>query len=91
MSLPDAIERSVETVTGGLRGNPLCLAAVLLSALFGLLTYYSLTNERQEQHARMMRLLDACLPIKGSPATIPDSYLRGGLDTRPQGGQLADF
>ena len=61
MSMPEAFERGVETITHGLRGNPLCLAAVILSAMFGVLTYLALTNERQEGHERTMALIDKCV------------------------------
>lgn len=48
--------------------SPLCLAAVLLAAIYGYLTYDSLQEERQEFHARQMKLIDMMDSCFGPPS-----------------------
>lgn len=46
------------------KGNPACLASILLAGLFALLTYFSLTNERAETHEKtieIVKILNLCM------------------------------
>jgi hypothetical protein len=61
MSVPEAVERTVSTVAYSLRGNPLCLAAIMLSVVFAGLSYMALTSERHDAHQRAMALIDKCV------------------------------
>lgn len=79
-NLPETVERAVEGVTRGFAGNTLCLAAVLLSGMFGVLTYFSLTAERHEAHERTMAVIARCF---GPERAEPDALPLGG----PQGGR----
>lgn len=77
-NIPDVIERGAEAVSKGFAGNPLCLAAVLLAAMFGLLTYFSLTTERHEAHERTMAVIARCFgPDRAEINAIPQTSARG--------------
>ena len=52
----------VRNVTESLKGSPSCLAAILLAAMFAILTYFALVEERKEGHERMMKLIEVCAP-----------------------------
>lgn len=81
MGIPDTVDRTIEKVATGFQGNPLCLAAVLLSAMFAVLIYFTLTEERREAHERTLKIIDRCFPATSHPApvVIPDSYIRSDV------------
>jgi hypothetical protein len=61
-NVPEEIQKTVTSVTEALKTNPSCLAAILLAAIFALLTYFSMTIERHEAHERAMALITKCVP-----------------------------
>lgn len=76
-NIPDTIERGVEKVTTGFAGNPLCLAAVLLSGMFAVLVYFTYTSERAQSHEREMALIRQCLaPDRVTLNTTPETMAR---------------
>lgn len=50
----------VHSVTEAMKGNPSCLAAIMLAALFGLLNHFSIVGEREEMQERQMALIERC-------------------------------
>lgn len=46
-----------------LKSNPLCLAAVLLAAMFAVLIYLGVRAERHETNERELILLRACMDL----------------------------
>lgn len=52
---------AVKNILREFSGNPSCLAAILLAALFALLTYRSLREERMEMHERQKMLIEKCI------------------------------
>lgn len=67
MSLPEQAGKVATNAIDAMRGNPSCLAALLVVALYGLLNYFEneRQNERIEQRvAEVSRLLDTCFKLK---------------------------
>lgn len=50
----------VSGIAEAMKSNPSCLAAVLLSALFAVLTYWSLKQDREFYQVRQMALIQRC-------------------------------
>jgi hypothetical protein len=61
-NVPEEIQKTVTGVAEAMKENPSCFAAICLAAIFALLTYLSLTIERQEAHERAMALIEKCVP-----------------------------
>lgn len=55
------VAETVEKVSTGFMGSPLCLASVLLSAIFATLVYLTYTSERAQSHEREMALINKCI------------------------------
>lgn len=53
------------SVVDALKGNPACLAAIVLSALFAVLLYFHLDGQEKRQHERALAMLQYCFPGKG--------------------------
>lgn len=78
MGVVDQVGQSVETVTDALKNAPLCLAAILLSAMFAVLSYYNYTGERAQSHEREMALIRECLaPGRAETRDNPQSQSTG--------------
>lgn len=60
MNIPEETGKTISNVADALRGNPSCLAAILLAAMFAVLTYLSLVGEREDMQRRQMALIDRC-------------------------------
>jgi len=55
----------VKQILHSLRGNPSCIAALMISALFAVLTYWTLSAERREMHERQLKLIERCtVPVE---------------------------
>lgn len=57
-------------VISGLKDNPACLAAIVLSGLFGWMGYSVVQNDAQRQHDRLTLLMTSCfekLPRHSGP------------------------
>lgn len=50
----------VSAVTEGPKGNPSCLAAILLAAIFAALVYFGGQANQRRQHDAFDRLMTAC-------------------------------
>jgi hypothetical protein len=73
----------VHSVADAMKNNPTCLAAVLLSAMFALLTYLSLAGERSEMHERQLKLIERCVPPQGDGDDV--GMLDAGWNRLPPG------
>lgn len=74
-NIPEEIGKGVSSVTNALQGNPLCITAVVLSAMFSILVYFALAAERKQSHEREMALIRQCLaPVPSQPA--PETMAR---------------
>lgn len=49
------------------KGNPACLAAVLLAAMFAVLTYAAMQRSEQRNHEARMAMLERCFPAEEQP------------------------
>jgi hypothetical protein len=68
MTLPEA-GKAVSNAIEGLKTNPSCLAAILLAALFAVLTYVAMQREAERYNARvetMMSLINRCMAEAGA-------------------------
>jgi hypothetical protein len=54
------IGKSVSSVAESLKDNPSCLAAILLAAMFAVLTYFSMRQDREYYQERQMALIQRC-------------------------------
>lgn len=69
MTIPEEAGKVATVAIEAFRGSPACLASVGLAALFAVLTYMSMLDERGEFHARQMALITGCMPHqKDDPA-----------------------
>ncbi|WP_042778893.1 hypothetical protein [Sinorhizobium fredii] len=50
----------VATVADSMKGNPSCLAAILLAGIFAVLTYFALQADAQRAHERFEAVMAAC-------------------------------
>lgn len=74
-NIPEEVGKGVATITNALQGNPLCITAVVLSALFCILVYFALAAERQQSHERELAIIRQCLaPVQTQPA--PETVAR---------------
>jgi len=60
MTMAQEAGNVVKTVTEGFRGNPSCLAAILLAAMMAVLTYMSFSVDKRQSHERFMLVLHQC-------------------------------
>jgi hypothetical protein len=51
---------SFKHLLDSMRGNPSCIAALMMAALFAILTYWTLSAERREMHERQLKLIERC-------------------------------
>lgn len=70
-NLPEEAGKAIATIADSFKGSPACLAAILLAAMFALLTYFSLVAERSEMHERQMKLIDHCFPPMREKIVLP--------------------
>lgn len=68
-NVPSEVGKVASSAIDALKGQPACLAAILLAACFAVLTYMSLTNERAEMHQRQMTLIERCFPLAAMSRT----------------------
>jgi hypothetical protein len=65
MTLPEQIGK----IADAMKGNPSCLAAITLAALFALLTYSALqhdANRNESRNAALVTLLNHCINETGN-------------------------
>jgi hypothetical protein len=82
-TIPEEAGRVATSAIEGLKTNPSCLAAILLAALFALLTFFALQGEERRAHDRMMeisKLLHACYPASAAPVYPPRANRRESDD-----------
>lgn len=51
------------SIVDGLKNNPSCLAAILLAAMFALLTFFALQRADQRNQDARMAMLERCFPL----------------------------
>jgi hypothetical protein len=70
MSIPQEAGKVATSAIDALKGNPSCLAAIVLTGVFALLVFAALQLNEHRNHERMMavsQLLQACFPAPGPP------------------------
>lgn len=69
---PGPIEESAKvatTVVEGFKNNPACLAAILLAALFAVLTFYAMQRDADRRARTVDIMLTRCVPnVEAHPA-----------------------
>lgn len=63
MTLPE-LGKAVASTADAFKTNPSCLAAIILAALFAVLTYIAMQREAERYNARveaMMTLINRCM------------------------------
>ena len=69
MSMPEEAGKAVSSVVDGLKGNPSCLAAIVLAALFAVLTFYAMQKDAERKAKTVDILLQHCIyPGADKPA-----------------------
>lgn len=61
-NVPEEVGKVATVAIGGFRDNPLCLAAVVLAAFFGLLTFWAYQKDADRRAKTADILLDKCIP-----------------------------
>lgn len=64
MTIPEQAGKVATSTIDALKGNPACLAAILLAAIMAVLTYFALQAETQRQHERALAMLERCFPAR---------------------------
>lgn len=52
--------RAAAAIAEGLRGQPACLAAILLAAIFAVLTYFAMQRDADRRTQLMLALMEKC-------------------------------
>jgi hypothetical protein len=76
VSIPEQAGNLAGKVVDGIKGNPSCLAALAVVALYGLLQYFESENQNQRMMDRTKEvgeLLRQCLIDVQSTRSIPDT------------------
>jgi len=60
MGLTEEAGKTVSSIAESMKGNPSCLAAIILAGMFALLTYFSFTQERKYYQERQIALIQRC-------------------------------
>src|SRR5262245_63783377 len=60
MGIGDQSGDITKSVTDGLKGNPLCLAVVLLAAIIALFSYFKNRTDQDNEQERFMALAQKC-------------------------------
>lgn len=69
MSVPEQVGKVASGTVDALKTNPSCLAAIILAALFAILTYIAMQREAERYNARvetMMSLINRCMDEAGA-------------------------
>lgn len=64
MTIPEHVGKVATSAIDALKVNPSCLAAILLAAIFAVLTFLALQNQVERDTARLaatMQLLQSCM------------------------------
>lgn len=62
MPLPEEAGKVASNVVDSFKNNPACLAAVLLAAMFGILTFYAYQRDADRRTHTQDILLERCYP-----------------------------
>lgn len=68
MGATEEVGKAVSGAVDTFRGNALCLAAIVLAAFFGALTFYGLQRDADRRQAAMLQIMDRCFPDDEPPA-----------------------
>jgi hypothetical protein len=60
MGVTDQASEVVKSVTEGFKGNPSCLAAIILAGIFAVLTYLNMQHDEQRAQARFDKVIALC-------------------------------
>jgi hypothetical protein len=73
MGVTDQAGDIVKSITDSFKDNPACLAAILLAAMFSVLTYFNMQQEAERSQQRYMQVVGLCwnTNTSGAPRAAP--------------------
>lgn len=75
MGVTDQAGDIVKSITDSFKDNPACLAAILLAAMFSVLTYFNMQQEAERSQQRYLQVVGLCWnntnAASGAPRAAP--------------------